>query len=45
MIAGKWEKYKGLMQLVGGVIAFAVVIYGSLYAIVLFAGKHFFFVR
>lgn len=36
--AGPWERYKGLMELMGGVIAFAVVVYGALYVIVLLAG-------
>ena len=36
--AGPWERYKGLMELMGGVVAFAVVVYGALYVIVLLAG-------
>lgn len=39
LAAGSWERYKGLMQLIGGVIAFAVVVYTALYAVVLVAGE------
>ena len=36
--AGSWEKYKGLLALVGGVVGFAAAVYGILAVVVFVAG-------